>query len=89
MPLIATDVGGVAEAIEDGVTGVLVPPRRAALLADAIAALVADPAQAASLGEAAARRLRARFTLSRMVEQTVAVYEELTERARMQAPVHG
>jgi glycosyltransferase involved in cell wall biosynthesis len=89
MPLVATRVGGIPEAIEDGVTGVLVPPQRAAPLAEAIVALASDPARAASLGEAAARRLRALFTLSRMVEQTVAVYEELTDRAGMQPAVHG
>jgi glycosyltransferase involved in cell wall biosynthesis len=54
-PVIATDVGGVGEAVRDGENGLLVPPRDAAALADAIRRFVHDPALQARLrGNAAA-----------------------------------
>lgn len=76
-PIVATDVGGVGEAIEDGVTGRLVPAQDAAALAAAAISLLTDPALATRLGEAASRRLRERFTLRQMVEGTLAVYSEV------------
>lgn len=42
VPVVATDVGGIAELVDTGVQGVVVPPRRPELLADALAAVVAD-----------------------------------------------
>ncbi len=76
-PIVATDVGGVGEAIEDGVTGRLVPAQDAAALAAAAISLLEDRALAARLGEAASRRMRERFTLQQMVEGTLAVYSEV------------
>jgi glycosyltransferase involved in cell wall biosynthesis len=75
--IVATDVGGVGEAIEDGRSGRLVPARDAMALAAAAAELLRDPDAAALLAAAAAERQRARFTLAGMVEGTLAVYREL------------
>ncbi len=77
LPIVATDVGGVAEAIADGESGLLVPPRDPAPLAAALLSALLDPERAAALGEAARARVAARFTLSRMVEGTLAVYGEV------------
>jgi glycosyltransferase involved in cell wall biosynthesis len=77
LPIVATDVGGTAEAIADGATGVLVPPGDSTALATALAGLLARPDFAASLGRQAKRRFAQRFTLDRMVEKTLAVYSEL------------
>jgi glycosyltransferase involved in cell wall biosynthesis len=77
LPIIATDVGGVGEAIEDGATGLLVPARDSVALSAAISRLLAEAGLAARLGAAAASRLRERFLLGRMVERTLAVYGEL------------
>lgn len=55
--LVATAVGGVPEMVEDGRTGVLVPPRDPAALADAIARLLANPAERERLAAGAASRL--------------------------------
>jgi glycosyltransferase involved in cell wall biosynthesis len=76
LPIVATGVGGTREAVEEGVTGRLVPPREPAPLAAALVELLADGDRAASLGEAAARRVKERFTLDRMIEETLAVYGE-------------
>ena len=54
LPVVATAVGGLPEAVDDGVEGRLVPPLRPDLLADAIIAVVADPALRAQMS--AARR---------------------------------
>jgi glycosyltransferase involved in cell wall biosynthesis len=76
LPIVASDVGGVGEAIADGETGLLVPARDPARLADAMARMIDDPAMALRLGEAAGKRLRDRFTLQAMVKKTLDVYSE-------------
>ena len=82
LPIVATDVGGVKEAIEDSVTGLLVSPRRAEPLSNAISQLLGDPATASRLGSAAAARQRERFSLDRMIERTLAVYDDLLPAGR-------
>ncbi len=52
LPVVAHDVGGVAEAVANGVTGLLVPPHRPALLTDALARLLTDAGLRRRLGEA-------------------------------------
>jgi glycosyltransferase involved in cell wall biosynthesis len=76
-PIVATDVGGVGEAVQDGVTGRLVPARDPSALAEATVELLVDRARAEALGAAARRRVRERFTFDAMVAGTVAVYGEL------------
>jgi glycosyltransferase involved in cell wall biosynthesis len=61
LPVVSTDEGSRPEAVVDGVTGRLVP-RDPEALAEALTAVLSDPAQAARYGEAAARRVRERFT---------------------------
>ena len=78
---VATRIGGNGEALEDGATGVLVPPGDPAALAAAIAALLADPARRAAMGEAARARWAARFTAERMVRDTEALYRAELARA--------
>ena len=76
-PIAATDVGGVGEAIEDGVTGRLVAAHDEAGLAEAVAELLEDPSRASALGAAAQQRMLERFTFDRMVDETLAVYNEV------------
>lgn len=77
LPIVATDVGGVGEAIEDEVTGLLVPARDPSSLGAALARILADEDLAARLATAAWTRLRERFSLDRMIERTLVVYSEL------------
>jgi len=77
LPIVATDVGGVGEAIEDGESGALVPARDPTRLAERIGTLLADRALASRLGEAARARQAQRFSLRAMVAGTLAVYREL------------
>jgi glycosyltransferase involved in cell wall biosynthesis len=76
VPQVATDVGGTAEAVEDGETGLLVPPRDPAALARAAAELIRDPDRRARMAEAGRRRHAALFGVERMVAGTARVYDE-------------
>jgi glycosyltransferase involved in cell wall biosynthesis len=77
LPIVATDVGGVGEAIEHGSTGLLVPARDPAGLAAALVRLFEDDRLAARLAAAASARLRERFTVTQMVGKTLDVYSEV------------
>jgi hypothetical protein len=77
-PVVATNVGGTAEALEDGVTGYLVAPDDATGLADLTLRLVQDPTLRCRLGEAA--RVRGHeFRVEHMVDRFAALYDELLQ----------
>jgi len=76
-PCVVTAAGGAPEAIVEGRSGRVVPPGDPAAIAAAVLDLLADPATARSYGEAAARRVRERFTRESMIAGTEAVYDEL------------
>jgi len=61
----------------DGVTGLLVPPRDADALTQAITRLLRDPDLRRQMGRAGRERVERRFSVERMVQQTEALYEEL------------
>jgi glycosyltransferase involved in cell wall biosynthesis len=87
-PVVATMVGGVPDLIKDGEHGLLVPPRRPAELADAIAALLSDRERAQMMGESARLRQQEEFTLDAFVRRVEDLYEELfsqTGRAKDEA----
>jgi glycosyltransferase involved in cell wall biosynthesis len=76
-PVVATAAGGIPEAVEDGVTGRVVPVRDPAALADVLVETLADPARARALGAAGRRRFEERFTAERMVDDTLYAYDVL------------
>lgn len=69
LPAISTRFAGVPEFIDDDVNGVLVPPGDAPALAQALAALIADPARRLRLGTAALARLKADFTFDAGIDR--------------------
>ncbi len=75
-PIIATDVGEVGAALDGGQAGVLVEPGNVHALAAAVDALLSEPARAKALGERAAGRARAHYSLSRMVARYANLYEQ-------------
>jgi glycosyltransferase involved in cell wall biosynthesis len=76
-PVVATRIGGTDEAVEDGVTGLLVPPRDSDALAGAIRAVLADKSLAKRLGETGQFRVKQEFGSETMVSRTSRLYEEL------------
>ena len=75
LPVVATAVSAVPEIVTPD-TGILVPPGDAAALARALDGLIADAALRDRLGGAGLSRARAEFSVARMAERTIAVYEK-------------
>jgi L-malate glycosyltransferase len=78
-PVVASAVGGIPEVVETEVTGLLVPPRDATALGAAIVRLLRDSSEAARLAQAGRARVEASFTADRMVQQTLGVYQRLSQ----------
>lgn len=76
-PVIATAVGGVPELVENGVTGILVPPRDPEALAQVIIRLAKDPDLRQRMGEAAQKRALDRFDISQTAKEYEALYLRL------------
>jgi glycosyltransferase involved in cell wall biosynthesis len=75
-PIVASAVGGIPEMIEDGASGVLVPSDDAGRLADAVTALLRDPAARTRLGSAARERLTTRFSREAFAAGMFAAFDE-------------
>ncbi len=73
--VVATAVGGIPEVVEDGVSGLLVPPRDAAALAEKITLLLNDSTLRKSLGAAGRAQVEKEFSLDRMGDRLLALYE--------------
>jgi glycosyltransferase involved in cell wall biosynthesis len=74
LPVVATDVGGTREAVNDGVTGILVPARDPAALAVAVKRLIDDPGLAARFGSFGRKRVAEEFSSDRELALTEDVY---------------
>jgi glycosyltransferase involved in cell wall biosynthesis len=77
LPVVATKAGGLPEVVEDGVTGILVPPGDSEALGDALLRLLLDPVLRARMGQAGRERVRSEFTVDRIVAQTLDVYQSV------------
>lgn len=77
LPVVASAVDGVPEAVQDGVTGLLVPPRRPEALTQRLDRLACDPDLRARLGAAARAAIFERFSLPRMIGEYESAYESL------------
>lgn len=87
LPVVASDVGGVREAVIDGETGYVVPRGDAAAVAERLAAVVANRELRMAMGQAGRRRYEQHFTIDRMVEKTLAVYIQALEARKARARV--
>jgi glycosyltransferase involved in cell wall biosynthesis len=79
-PVVATPVGGTPELVADGETGLLVPPRHPAALADALRRLLTDADLRRRLGEAGRVRAGERFTVAAMTDRILQLYDEVAGR---------
>jgi glycosyltransferase involved in cell wall biosynthesis len=74
LPVVASRVGGIPEAVRDGETGVLVPPSQPAALAEELRKLLESPERRLELARAGRRRVREAFSLEAMLEKYLALY---------------
>jgi glycosyltransferase involved in cell wall biosynthesis len=77
LPVVATDVGGNAEAVEDGISGFLVPSDDPAALAAAILRLLSDPSRGRAMGMAGRKLVAEKFTTEAMMNRITAAYAKL------------
>ena len=85
-PVVATDISGVAELVEDGATGILVPPGDPAALASALRTLHDDPAMAARLGRAGRQRVVEDFDLTRSANELAGRFARTGPRPEASRP---
>ena len=76
LPIAATAVGGIPEILEDGLTGLMVPPRNPDAMADAILRILADPEMRLRLGAAARLRAESNFTPDAYKRSLVEFYQK-------------
>ncbi|MFV1980931.1 MAG: glycosyltransferase family 4 protein [Rhodothermia bacterium] len=77
LPVVATDVGGVSEAVIDGETGIVTSPRDAEVLGNAIQRLLSDPLLRDSMGKKGRQRYVEHFGKKQMLAKTAVVYSNL------------
>jgi glycosyltransferase involved in cell wall biosynthesis len=85
LPVVATAVGGIPQAVTDGVEAVLVPPQQPGPLADAMVAVAADPERRAAMSEAALARSEA-FDIAAATRHLEAVYARTAAARQRTAP---
>lgn len=77
LPVIATDVGGIREAVIHGITGVVVPPKNPELLAEAMLQIAKDREAAKKLGEKGMDLCKTNFELSKWLHNTIETFEKV------------
>ena len=76
-PVVASRVGGIPEAVEDGKTGILVPPRDAHALAGALSVMLDNPEKALEMGRCGRERAEKLFDEERMVDSICSLYQAM------------
>lgn len=82
MPVVSTTTGGMAELVQDGMSGVLVPPRDPGAMAAAIVRLFHSPAERAALARGAQLRVTEAFTIERQIAVFEREYQAMVESAQ-------
>jgi len=82
LPVIASDVGGLREVVEDGRTGIIVAPANCAAIASAIGRLAESGELRAQMGSAARARVVEKYSVERMAAETLALYRECVRKTR-------
>ncbi|HOK08509.1 MAG TPA: glycosyltransferase family 4 protein [Candidatus Hydrogenedens sp.] len=78
-PVVATEAGGVPEMVINNKTGLLVPAQNPTLLAEAITYILKNPQKALDMAKQGKKHIEDYFTVQRMVEETISVYQKLIE----------
>jgi glycosyltransferase involved in cell wall biosynthesis len=82
LPVVATNVGGNPEVVQDGRSGLLVPARNSAALASAMIRILESPAMAAQFGKTGYELVKNHFSLDVTVRRTEELYMSVLERGR-------
>jgi glycosyltransferase involved in cell wall biosynthesis len=77
LPIVATDIRGCRQVVDDGVTGLLVPPRNAAALTEAIIHLAVNDLLRHDMGRRASQKAQEEFDQKHVIDTTLAVYAKL------------
>lgn len=80
VPVIASDLGGIREAVVDGVTGILTPPGDERAIADACLSLIIDQSLRRKMGKRGRKFVTSRYEWSQCVERMIAVYRRVLEK---------
>jgi lipopolysaccharide heptosyltransferase II len=83
VPVVATAVGGVIDIIENGHTGLIVPPADPQAMAEAIIKIINDKELALRLAQDAYKKVQEKYSVKLMVEKTIAVYKEACEKFKI------
>jgi glycosyltransferase involved in cell wall biosynthesis len=81
-PVVATNVGGLPEFVENGVTGLLIPPNQPPALADALCAMVSDEARRREMGRQARKMVEERFSTACVVPRMISAYSNVLKAPR-------
>jgi glycosyltransferase involved in cell wall biosynthesis len=79
-PVVVSNVGGLPEVVEDGVTGIIVPPRNAEATANAIERLVLNKELRLQMGKAGRERVKRLYNWDDNVKQMINIYKEILEK---------
>ena len=82
LPVIASDVGGLREVVEDGRTGIIVPPANSKQIASAIQRLAESDGLRAQMGAAARARVVENYSMEKMAARTLALYRECVRKRK-------
>jgi glycosyltransferase involved in cell wall biosynthesis len=77
LPIAASNAGGVPEAIEDGISGYLVPPNNAVAMARALERIMVKPQTAAQMGKHARQTIADKFTTQHMLKNVSALLQDV------------
>ena len=83
VPVIATNVGGIVDIIEDRQNGILIPPREPAKMAEAIIELIKNKQLAFSLAQKAREKVEKEFSLTGMFKKTLELYQEVSSQKKI------
>ena len=79
VPVVATSVGAIPDVLEDGVTGILIPPKDPQAIADAMIKILSDKKLATEIAQKGFERVRDHFSSEKMGEKYITIYKELIE----------
>jgi glycosyltransferase involved in cell wall biosynthesis len=79
IPVVATSVGAIPDVLQDGVTGILIPPKDPQAMAEAIIMILSDKKLASGIAQKGFDRVKDHFSSEKMASKYLSIYKELIE----------